>query len=210
MASVWEKHVDPASKCEYFFNRTTQEKRWTDPSAETAAAAATAGAGGDGWEEHKAPSGHVYYYQPSTGTKSWTPPPGAKEPAAPAAKTADWEEHVDPASRRVYYYQPSTGTKSWTKPGAREAAAATLARTDAPAPGPQRARTMTSEEQRDAMNAARFQRSVLATLPKPVRAGTSNAQLAAADCAWGWVSPCVARRGTAFTHETADRVRGKD
>ncbi|KAL4855963.1 Polyglutamine-binding protein 1 [Chlorella vulgaris] len=81
--------------------------------AATPAAAVDEGAGGlpAGWHQATDPAyQHVYYYNPSTGERSWTRP----QRELPAG----WTEAKDPSCGTAYYYNAATGQTQWHRPGA--------------------------------------------------------------------------------------------
>ncbi|GAX74779.1 hypothetical protein CEUSTIGMA_g2226.t1 [Chlamydomonas eustigma] len=51
---------------------------------------------------------HVYFYNPTTGERSWT------RPAAPLP--AGWAEAKDPATGVTYYFNAGTGQRQWERP----------------------------------------------------------------------------------------------
>eukprot|EP00887_Chlorella_sp_A99_P002218 scaffold21.g2218.t1 len=103
---------------------------------EDGAAAAAAGAAGAGlpagWFEAVDPTYNTpYYYNPTTGERSWTRPAApAAAVATPAAGAAGgslppgWSEGQDPATGTTYYYNISTGQTQWERPGGGAPAAA--------------------------------------------------------------------------------------
>ncbi|KAF2755770.1 hypothetical protein EJ05DRAFT_513241 [Pseudovirgaria hyperparasitica] len=50
----------------------------------------------DGWTEHKAPTGHTYYYNASTGQSTYQRPVSAPEPVQPGAATHSTEHNYIP------------------------------------------------------------------------------------------------------------------
>ncbi|CAK9862038.1 unnamed protein product, partial [Sphagnum jensenii] len=83
-----------------------------------------------GWVEGKDPeSGHVYFYNQTTGKSQWDrptvqallPPPSA--PVLPNLPPG-WEETTDPGSGQKYYYNTETSETSWERPKALNPASA--------------------------------------------------------------------------------------
>lgn len=108
------------------------------PQEGSGAGAATTG-GDDlppGWFSAVDPTYQTtYFYNPSTGERSWTKPAAAVAVPAPTAATEaaataagplppGWSEGKDPNSGHTYYYNPSTGQTQWEQPAATSAAAA--------------------------------------------------------------------------------------
>jgi len=75
-----------------------------------------------GWEKAMDPTyNHEYYYNASTGERSWVRPGASPAAAAPAASAHSqlpqgWVEAVDPASGATYYCNAALGLTQWTRP----------------------------------------------------------------------------------------------
>uniref|UniRef100_A0A061RJ26 Polyglutamine-binding protein 1 n=3 Tax=Tetraselmis sp. GSL018 TaxID=582737 RepID=A0A061RJ26_9CHLO len=77
-----------------------------------------------GWEQAVDPTyNHVYYYNPSTGERTWVRPGHGQEGAKPLpAADSDglppgWVAATDPASGVAYYCNASLGLTQWERPG---------------------------------------------------------------------------------------------
>ncbi|KNC46939.1 uncharacterized protein AMSG_03372 [Thecamonas trahens ATCC 50062] len=100
----------------------------TSASATAAAAAASSEPPlAPGWEEHKAPSGQSYYYNPSTKESVWVRPVAKtaaagsalaapqSQPAAAASAAMPWRECTADTGM-PYYYNEVTGKSVWVMP----------------------------------------------------------------------------------------------
>ncbi|KAK9819918.1 hypothetical protein WJX72_003950 [[Myrmecia] bisecta] len=112
----------------------------SSPHTAPAAAASTGPPLPAGWFEAVDPTyKHAYYYNPTTGERSWTRPqvsqpapaamltPSLAPPPSASALPPGWAQGVDPNSGHVYYYNAGTGTTQWERPVAAAAATAAFA-----------------------------------------------------------------------------------
>lgn len=117
------------------------------PAAPAAVAASSGPSPPEWFEAFDQNYKHPYWYNPSTGERSWTRPgapaaAGAPAPAAAAVAAAPapavahqgpqlpagWASGVDPATGCTYYYNAAHGVTQWEPPGATAAGAAAAGR----------------------------------------------------------------------------------
>merc|ERR1711988_1886410 len=79
----------------------------------------TAEAGGakkkDGWSEHKAPDGRLYFYNEETKQSSWEKSDALKTPAELLLSKCPWKEHKSDTGK-VYFHNTVTKESRWTRP----------------------------------------------------------------------------------------------
>jgi len=70
---------------------------------------------------------HPYWYNHSTGERTWIRPEVSAQPPPPAVPPPlqpGWQQAQDPGSGRTYYYNTALGQTQWTPPSAGGAAPA--------------------------------------------------------------------------------------
>lgn len=116
--SEWVKHTDADSGRPYWFNATTQETTWMDPSLPRF---------GD-WIEITDDDGDTFYSNAKTGESQWDAPAefvAAKQAAAAGAsltsakalrRPPDWVAQKNPDDGTVFYAHQNSGESQWDKP----------------------------------------------------------------------------------------------